>query len=294
MNQSEMTSFRWKSWIAMLIILVSGYSQPILVHAQVNELSQADKRIFRKSVRLMKKKHHQEAYDNFGSVYRNTPDILELKMKYAECCFYLGKYEEALRYLGEADNLISGYIPLATPSKINKYRRMQETIASWIEHCKGIALREEKPVQVTPETVIIPATDRLEKQLTGNQISIDNERETITDRNQQLQFKALHKNPTSLTNYYIHRQDSTWSVPSEKELRILLQTLISQGLYNKTFLVQYSSGFAEIVPFLTADSQFKQGTEKYNCLKVEQGVISGIEKENIDAVIVILRKEMNH
>jgi len=280
----------------MLIILINGYSYPILVHAQLNELSQADKRIFRKSVRLMKKTHYQEAYDNLGSVYNNTPDVLELQMKFAECCFYMGKYEEALRYFREADNSIGISIAYSPAPKIKKYQRKQDTVASWIEHCKGIASREEKekPLLSTPETVIIPSTDKLERQLTNNQIIIDNERETITDKNQQLQFKAFQDNPISFTRYQIHREDSTWSVPSEIELRILLQTLISQGLYDKTFLVQYSSGFAEIVPFLTADFQLKYGMKIYNCLKVEQGVISGIIKENIDTVIVILRKEMNH
>ena len=292
-----MNPYHRRSCIFLIATLIMGFNYPVSMIAQEQDLSKNDRRMLKKSIRLIKKDQYQEAYNNLYEIYLINPSHIKLTRHLGECCFYLNQPENAIRFFNESVHLIDiNYGMSESPSKKNaKYQKMKEIINSRIADCQKIIDESENPLPVRPTITTVPATQiLLDNQVSGDQIMVDNEMETIEDLNQNLIFKSNRSNPISLFRYNLHASDSTWVIPSEKELRILLQTLISQGLLAKTFLTNYSTDTTYILPYLTADFKFEKGTEMYTCLKVVEGEIFEVKKENIEAVIVLLKRNLQH
>ena len=173
---------------------------------------------------------------------------------------------------------------------------MRESFALRIQECEKKLDNIENilPVKTKADPSILNSI--IKNHIVNDRIQIDNLKETISDNNQNLQFMAFEKNPICYNRYqiYKHTVDQSWAIPSEKELRVLLQTLINRDLFTKTFLVIHSSGSPESKPFLTRDTQVIDETKKFICLKVIEGKIFIEHKEDIQAAILILRKEMEY
>ena len=291
-----MKPFDWKFCILFLIILLGGYCHPFLLRAQ--DLSPPDRRNMKRAIKLFEKDRFEEAYDKLSNLYFVSTNNILLNGYLGECCYKLGRYSEAKRYFENSRHSAKLELEMMEPSspQVGEYIRKREAYALRIQECEKKLDNIEKVLPVKTKADPSPLNSNIKNNIVEDKIQIDNLEKTITDDNQNLHFMAFEINPICYNRFQIHKHKvgQSWAIPSEKELRILLQLLINHDLFNTSFLVEQFSDFPESNSFLTRDTQFPDQIGKFICLKVIEGKILIVHKEPNQAAILLLRKEKEH
>jgi hypothetical protein len=217
-----------------------------------------------------------------------------------ECCFFQSRFNDAKEYYLEAILLIDQQAgkqeteSQKEPLNVMRYASVKNFLTKRITDCE-MMLSEANPI---PDDIHITKPPPSESKINlpseepEERFRIDSDYDMITDNENQIKYKAFESNPISLIRYRMNVQDSSWTIPSEKELRTLILTLIQNGLISQSFFKHFLRDDSETAPFLTSDSHFDQGTEQYHCLKIHGSEVTVCLRERIEAVNLILRKKL--